>query len=73
MVPCAYCEHPLICDGCQTPYTPASQEHYEALSRPEVPVAGNDCGAVLVCHWCKTPYDGGAENPDDPAAEGGRR
>ena len=35
MVACAYCEQPLICDGCQADYRPPSQEHYEALSRRE--------------------------------------
>ena len=65
MVPCAYCERPLTCDGCGTPYKPPSQEHYEALSRPEVPIDCPDCHAVLVCHWCKTPYDGGDDSNDE--------
>ena len=36
MIDCAYCERPLICESCRTPYMPPSQEHYEALSQPEV-------------------------------------
>ncbi len=66
MVSCAYCERPLICDGCQAEYVPSSAEQYQALSRPEVAIACPSCGAVLVCHWCKTPYDGGGgdEGPD---------
>ncbi len=65
MVACAYCEHPLTCDGCQAEYLPPSQEHYDSLSRYEVVVTCPACQEVLVCHWCKTPYDGGGE------AEGG--
>jgi hypothetical protein len=61
MVPCAYCERPLICDGCRAEYRPPDQEQYDALSRPEVPVACPECEALLVCHWCKTPYDGSGD------------
>ncbi len=64
MVPCAYCERPLICDGCRADYLPPSQSHYEALSRPEVPLFCPGCGAALVCHWCKTPYDGSGDQAD---------
>jgi RNase P subunit RPR2 len=69
-VDCAYCERPLICDHCQTPYIPPTAEHYAALSRSEVPVYCLECERVLVCHWCKTPYDGGAgeDESDGPAA-----
>jgi len=69
VVPCAYCDRPLVCDGCQAGYLPPTQEHYEALSRPEVPVTCPGCGAVLVCHWCKTPYDG--EGSDDSSGSYG--
>jgi hypothetical protein len=65
MTPCAYCERPLICDGCQAEYNPPTREHYEALSRPEVSVNCTECGAVLVCHWCKTPYAGVDEESDE--------
>lgn len=65
MIDCAYCEHPLICDSCRTPYRPPSRAHYEALSHPEIPLSCPECGAVLVCRWCKFPYDGLAgESPD---------
>ena len=57
---CAYCDRPLECEACRTPYVPPDQAHYDALSRTEVPIACEACGAVLVCHWCKTPYDGSA-------------
>lgn len=62
MVPCAYCDRPLICEACRAEYLPPSQQHYEALSRPEIPLACQECGAGLVCHWCKTPYDGGGDD-----------
>jgi hypothetical protein len=63
---CAYCENPLECDACRAPYIPPSQAHYDALSRPEVALICQECGAVLVCHWCKTPYDGtGGEEPEE--------
>ncbi len=55
---CTYCERPLECDACRSPYEPPSQAHYEALSRPEVPLACPACGATLVCCWCKFGYDG---------------
>lgn len=64
MVVCAYCERPLICDGCETPYTPPTQEAYEELSRPETSILCPQCEQVLVCHWCKTPYDGQAGDED---------
>jgi uncharacterized CHY-type Zn-finger protein len=68
MVACAYCERPLICDGCQAEYRPPDLEQYEALSRSDEPVFCPACEAVLVCHWCKTPYDGSAAEDDAPAA-----
>ena len=61
MVACAYCEHPLICDGCQAEYLPPSQTAYDALSHREDAVICPVCEQLLVCHWCKTPYDGEAE------------
>lgn len=71
MLECAYCERPLICDGCRTPYAPPSQEHYEALSRPEVAISCPACEQVLVCHWCKTPYDGSTDDrPSDAGVAG---
>jgi hypothetical protein len=69
MIACAYCERPLICESCRTPYTPRSQQDYEALSQPDVALGCPECGTVLVCHWCKTPYDGLEDkNPDAPEA-----
>ncbi len=65
MVACAYCDHPLVCEGCGEIYVPPSEAFYQALSRPEVPITCNTCGAVLTCHWCKTPYDGLASESDD--------
>ena len=61
---CAYCDRPLICESCGTDYRPPDQQHYEALSRAEVPIACPERHAILVCHWCKTPYDG-QSNPDE--------
>jgi hypothetical protein len=55
---CAYCDRPLECDACRAVYVPPSPAHYDALSRPEVALTCQACGAGLVCHWCKTPYDG---------------
>jgi hypothetical protein len=62
MLSCAYCEHPLICESCQTAYLPPSQQHYEALSRGEDVITCPACEQVLVCLWCKTPYDGETED-----------
>jgi hypothetical protein len=70
MVACAYCEHTLTCDSCQAEYVPPSQEHYEALSRPDVVVLCPVCEQVLVCRWCKTPYDGSADDDDEPGKTG---
>ncbi len=67
MVSCAYCDRPLTCASCRAPYSPRSQAEYEALSRPEVPLACPECESILVCHWCKTPYDGGGEDEDSLA------
>jgi hypothetical protein len=58
----------LTCDICRAEYQPPTQEHYEALSRPEVMLTCPGCGSVLVCHWCKTPYDGASEAPDEESA-----
>jgi hypothetical protein len=58
MIDCAYCEKPLVCAACNAPYVPPTQNHYEALSHPDVPLACPECGSVLVCRWCKTPYEG---------------
>jgi len=58
MIDCAHCSRPLICDHCDTPYRPETQEQYEALHRPEVPVFCNECERAVVCHWCKAVYDG---------------
>jgi hypothetical protein len=68
MVDCAYCEHPLICDACRTPYKPSTQEEYESLSQLEVGLSCRECGTVLVCHWCKTPYEGLSDEKDDSDA-----
>ncbi len=63
---CSYCDRPLECDACRTPYLPPSQGHYDALSRPEVALTCGHCGEILVCHWCKTPYDGmGGEDAEE--------
>ncbi len=62
MVVCAYCEKPLICDGCGADYVPPTQDHYRALSQPDTLITCTDCGETLVCHWCKTPYDGAGED-----------
>ena len=70
MVACAYREHTLTCDSCQAEYVPPSQEHYEALSRPDVVVLCPVCEQVLVCRWCKTPYDGSADDDDEPGKTG---
>lgn len=58
MVPCAYCEKPLICENCRAEYVPPSEEHYRALSQPDSVLMCPICEEVLVCHWCKTPYGG---------------
>ena len=58
MVVCAYCERTLDCAACRASYVPPSRDHYEALSRPEIPLTCPECGAGLVCHWCKSSYDG---------------
>jgi hypothetical protein len=63
---CTYCERPLECAACRTLYLPPTQAHFDALSRPEIPLACQACGETLVCHWCKTPYDGGeGEDAED--------
>jgi hypothetical protein len=71
MINCAYCERPLICDACQSPYVPPNPQQYEALWHPDVPLSCPECGSLLVCHWCKTSYDGlsepNLEGPDAPA------
>jgi len=69
VVDCAYCEHPLVCEGCGAAYRPPSADAYQALSRPESTVLCPDCGAVLICHWCKTPYDGQAGDDEKPDGE----
>jgi hypothetical protein len=70
MVHCAYCERPLICDGCRAAYAPPTPEAYEALSRPESAVVCPECENVLVCHWCKTAYDGATDDEETEAANG---
>ena len=65
MINCPYCDRPLICAACQSPYVPPTQDHYEALSRPELPLECPACEAPLVCHWCKTAYDGQADETEE--------
>lgn len=62
---CVFCDRPLTCESCGAEFEPRDREHYEALSRPEVPVVCPGCEEILICHWCKTPYDGGAGESDD--------
>jgi hypothetical protein len=68
MISCAYCEKPLQCDACQAEYVPPSEEHYRALSDPDIPLSCPSCGETLVCHGCKTSYDG---VPEEGEAAGG--
>jgi hypothetical protein len=72
MIDCAYCERPLICERCQTPYRPPTLDDYRALSIIDVPVTCPACGEGLTCHWCKTPYDGklGDQDDDSPGDAG---
>ncbi len=62
MIDCAFCERPLICESCRTPYKPPTQEHYAALSQMDAAVECPECGLLLVCHWCKASYDVIEEN-----------
>ncbi len=55
-------DNPLTCDTCRVDYVPPTQDHYQALSHPDVLLVCPECKAVLVCHWCKTPYDGLVED-----------
>ena len=71
MIRCAYCEKPLLCDGCRAEYVPPTEEHYRALSQPDLPLSCPQCGEVLICHWCKTPYDGVPDEETDVARGGG--
>ncbi|MBV8488150.1 MAG: hypothetical protein JO161_07710 [Planctomycetaceae bacterium] len=71
MIDCAYCERPLLCDLCRTPYVPPTPEHYAALSQTNVALDCPECGTVLVCHWCKTPYDGQDDDESQSDAPGG--
>jgi hypothetical protein len=64
MVDCAYCERPLICDACRTPYKPSTPDEYQALSQREAGLSCPECGTVLVCHWCKTPYEALTDEKD---------
>jgi len=68
MLPCAYCERPLVCDACQSAYSPPTPEAYEALSLSGTEIICPTCEKVLVCHWCKAPYDGSPE-ADESGAE----
>jgi hypothetical protein len=71
MIDCAYCERPLICETCGAAYLPPTQEHYEALSQPNVALDCTECGNVLVCHWCKSAYDGLGADEDEHAVTTG--
>jgi hypothetical protein len=62
MIDCAYCERPLICEACGTPYAPPTQEHYAALSQSDVALDCPECGKALVCHWCKGSYAGAEDD-----------
>ncbi|QEH33102.1 hypothetical protein OJF2_15990 [Aquisphaera giovannonii] len=64
MIDCAYCERPLLCDGCGTPFVPSSPEEYQALSWRDTPIRCPGCGMLLVCRWCKSPYDGRDGQPE---------
>lgn len=68
MIPCAYCDRPLICAACQGEFVPPDAETYEALSRVESTILCLDCEAVLVCKWCGVPYDAEAGR-DGPSGD----
>ena len=68
MIRCAYCDRPLLCEACGAEYLPPTEEHYRALSQPDMLLTCQACGEVLVCHWCKTPYGGGDDEFDEPGA-----
>ncbi len=38
MIDCAYCQRPLICDGCQTPYLSPRRKYYESPLPPAGPI-----------------------------------
>jgi RNase P subunit RPR2 len=64
---CAFCDRPLVCDACDTPWQPADEVQFRAMEQREVPVYCAECEQILVCHWCKTPYDGLEEDASDGA------
>ena len=68
MVPCAYCERPLICESCGADYEPPDEESYARLGQTEETVICPKCEEVLVCKWCKTEYDGPDAGDEGKAA-----
>jgi len=55
-VKCSFCDRPLICAHCNTPYEPPGKAEYEGAFEAETPVACPHCDVVLVCHWCGAPF-----------------
>ena len=71
MIDCAYCERPLICDACRTPYKPPTRKNTRHSRSPRSALPAPSAATVLVCHWCKTPYEGLTEEKDEAGSAAG--
>jgi hypothetical protein len=67
MIKCSFCEQPLVCKHCRTPFRPRSGSAHVGVFQPDMEVDCPACQKVLVCQLCGFAY--GEPDEETPAAE----
>jgi len=67
MIKCSFCEQPLVCKHCRSPFQPRSGEAHVGIFQPDTEIACPECLKVLTCKACGFAY--GEPEGEGPAAE----
>ena len=62
---CSFCETPLVCKACNSPFRPRNPQALAAVYQPDMHVACPECQELLVCKTCGFAY--GEEEKDEDA------
>lgn len=62
---CSFCEQPLVCKACQTPFQPPSGEAHLGVYQPDTAVHCPKCQKPLICKNCGFDYASDEEDEDD--------